>query len=102
MQSTPHKRRSTSDPASIDNTVRAILILKFTSSEIELKGIRVPHRFNLPENMLLLGLLPTIIDGCHREGFLQLDLVTRPAETWMPGMGGWSNKRLEDVLHHIT
>jgi hypothetical protein len=87
---------------SIDNIVRVILVLKFASSEIELKGIRVPHRFNLPENMLLLSLLPTVIDGCHREGFLQLDLITRPAETWMPQMGGWSNKKWEDVLLDIT
>jgi len=83
---------------------RAILILKFTSSEIKLKDISVPHRFSLPENMLLLSLMLIIADGRHRKGFrLPLDLaVWRPEGMWTPEVEKWSNEMWGHVLFGIT
>lgn len=83
---------------------RAILMLKFTSSEVKFKSISVPRRFNLPENMLLLSLILIVADGRHRKGFtLPLDLtVGRPAGTWTPELEKWSDKMWEHVLLHIT
>jgi hypothetical protein len=83
---------------------RAILILKFASSEIKLKGIRVPHQFNLPENMLLLSLILIVADSRHQMGFkLPLDLVVgRSVEIWTPEVENWSNEMWEHVLFHIT
>jgi hypothetical protein len=89
---------------SIDNIVCRILILKFASSEIELEHIRVPHRFNLPENMLLLSLILIVADSRHQMGFkLPLDLVVgRSVEIWTPEVENWSNEMWEHVLFHIT
>lgn len=89
---------------SIDKIASAILILKFTSSEIELKGIRAPRRFNLPESMLLLSLILIIADGCHRKGFtLPLELaIGRLAGTWTPEVEKWSDEMWEHVLFRTT
>jgi len=80
------------------------LILKFASSEIKLKGIRVPRQLSLPENMLLLSLILIVADPGCRMGFkLPRDLVVRRSvETWTPEVENWSNEMLEHVLFHIT
>jgi hypothetical protein len=86
-----------------DKMASAILILKFTSSEIKLKGIRAPHRFNLPENMLLLSLILIVADPRRRTGFKHLlDLVQQSVETWTPEVENWSNEKWERVLLRIT